>query len=141
MEEKLHALLEHANATIAEVQDLKSLDEVRVQYLGKKGELTELLRDLQSLPVEQRPQAGKALNILKEKIQESLDARRNLLQQQIMAADLAKESIDITLPGTGQSIGHIHPISRVRHRVETLFQAMGFNVVEGPEIEDDYHNF
>lgn len=141
MEEKLHSLLEKASTEIAKVQDLKTLDEVRVHYLGKKGELTEHLKALQSLPPQERPQAGKILNTVKEQIHETLIARRDILQNQQIESDLKKEKLDITLPGQGQEIGKIHPISRVRDRVETLFQSMGFDVVEGPEIEDDYHNF
>lgn len=141
MEEKLHSLLEQAKSAITQMQDLKSLDEVRVQYLGKKGELTELLKELQTLPVDKRPQAGKALNDVKVQIQDALTERRDTLQQKELSSALAKEAIDITLPGRGQALGNIHPISRVRERVEMLFKGMGFDVVEGPEIEDDYHNF
>lgn len=141
MQEKLTTLLKNAETAINDAQDLMSLDQIRIHYLGKKGELTELLKELNQLSAEEKPQAGKVLNITKQQIQDLLKQRHEQLQKLQLANTLAKETIDVTLPGRGQINGSIHPVTKVRERVEAIFASMGFDVVEGPEIEDDYHNF
>jgi phenylalanyl-tRNA synthetase alpha chain len=137
----LDQLLQEAVTAISEADDLKSLDQHRVHYLGKKGKLTESLKSLGQLPPEQRPLMGQKVNVVKEKIQVLIEERSSLLQQSQIAEQLAKESIDITLPGRAQSMGTIHPITKTRERIEALFKQMGFAVMDGPEIEDGYHNF
>ncbi len=139
--EALTALEQQARAALARAQDLRSLDEIRVQYLGKKGLLTEQLKQLGQLPPEQRPQAGQAINVVKQQVQEALEARKQALQAEALQQQLDGERIDVTLPGRGQSIGGLHPVSRTLERIEQLFAGMGFAAVSGPEIEDDYHNF
>lgn len=141
LKEKISHLQSEAQAAIKAAADLKNLDHIRVQYLGKKGELTELLKDLNQIPAENRAEIGKTLNIAKQEISALLETRQELLQQQELAVNLAREKIDITLPGRGQKTGNLHPVTRVRERVENLFASMGFSVVEGPEIENDYYNF
>lgn len=141
MQNKLESLLNNAKNQIDKISDLKDLEQLRVLYLGKKGELTELLKTLSELPVQERPEAGKALNIIKQQVQELITHRQTILQQQQLAAALSKEVLDVTLPGRGQHLGSIHPINRVRERIEQIFTGMGFTIIEGPEIEDDYHNF
>ncbi|MDR3477628.1 MAG: phenylalanine--tRNA ligase subunit alpha [Gammaproteobacteria bacterium] len=138
---ELDELLKQAEAHILQATDLKSLDLYRVQYLGKKGQLTEYLKNLGQLPAEERPLAGQRVNAIKEKVQELLDERVSLLKNAHVANQLAAESIDVTLPGRSQDFGTVHPVTKTRERLEALFTQMGFSVVDGDEIEDDYHNF
>jgi phenylalanyl-tRNA synthetase alpha chain len=137
----LDELLQQAKADILKADDLKSLDNYRVQYLGKKGQLTEYLKNLGHLPAAERPLAGQKVNSIKQEIQILLDERVGILQEAHVNNQLAAESIDITLPGRQQDFGSIHPVTRTRERLEMLFNQMGFTTLDGPEIEDDYHNF
>ncbi|TCK18123.1 phenylalanyl-tRNA synthetase alpha subunit [Thiogranum longum] len=139
--EALATLEQQAREAIDAASDLKALDEVRVQYLGKKGLLTEQLKQLGKLPAEERPQAGQAINVAKRQVQQAIEARKEALQNAALAEALASERIDVTLPGRGQGAGGLHPVTRTLQRIEQLFSSMGFESVEGPEIEDDYHNF
>jgi phenylalanyl-tRNA synthetase alpha chain len=139
--EALAALEQQARAAVAQAADLKALDDIRVQYLGKKGLLTEQLKQLGKLPADQRPQAGQAINVAKRQVQEAIEARKTELQNTALEAQLASERVDVTLPGRGQSGGGLHPVTRTLQRIEQLFAGMGFESVSGPEIEDDYHNF
>ena len=139
--EALAALEQQAGEAVAAAADLKALDELRVRYLGKKGLLTEQLKQLGRLPAEQRPQAGQAINIAKKQVQEAIEARKNELQNAALEERLAVERVDVTLPGRGQHSGGLHPVTRTLQRIEQLFSSMGFESVGGPEIEDDYHNF
>lgn len=130
-----------ALAQVAAAGDLTALDRIRVGYLGKSGRLTAELKRLGKLPKDERPGAGQAINQAKAQIQEAIEARRKALEQTALADRLAGERIDVTLPGRGQRPGGLHPITRTRQRIERLFANAGFGVVEGPEVEDDYHNF
>ncbi len=134
-------LIVRAQADIAASEDLESLDSVRVRYLGKKGELTAMLQQLGSLPAEQRPVVGQAINKAKKALQESIQARKLLLEDARLAASLENERLDVSLPGRGQHLGGLHPVTRTRERIEAIFRGAGFDVHEGPEIEDEYHNF
>jgi len=130
-----------ASAQVAAAADLASLDEVRVRYLGKSGLLTAELKQLGKLPKEDRPAAGQAINRAKVELQEMIEARKTELERSALAARLAGERIDVTLPGRGQRPGGLHPITRTLQRIERLFANAGFSIAEGPEVEDDYHNF
>jgi len=134
-------LVDETGAEIDAAADLATLDKVRVRLLGKAGVLTAELKALGALPKEIRPQAGQAINLAKQGIQERLEARRLVLEQQLLRQRLAGERIDVTLPGRGQPSGGLHPITRTLRRIEGLFERAGFGVAEGPEIEDDFHNF
>ncbi len=103
-----------------------------MHYLGKKGLLTEQLKQLGKLPPEQRPQAGQAINEAKKQVQDAIEARKAALQSAALETQLAAERIDVTLPGRGYSLGGLHPVSRTLHRIEHLFAGMGFESVEGP---------
>ena len=138
---ELTDIITQAQAAIAQSKDTRSLDEVRVRFLGKKGELTAQLKSLGALPAEQRPAAGAAINDAKQAVQGWLDAREAALRTEQLNASLAKEKVDITLPGRRQSSGGLHPVSQALERMEQIFSAAGYAVVDGPEIEDDYHNF
>lgn len=137
----LDALLHQATHDILHTEDLKNLDHFRVLYLGKKGKLTDYLKDLGRLPAEERPLAGQKINIIKQQIQDLIQQRHELFQNNDIANQLAKETIDVTLPGRQQTFGSLHPVTKTRERIETLFTQMGFSIQDGPEIEDDYHNF
>jgi phenylalanyl-tRNA synthetase alpha chain len=139
--ETLAEIESQAKQAVETAGDLQALDQVRVQYLGKKGLLTDQLKKLGSLPAEERPRAGQAINVAKKQLQDAIEARKLALQNQALEFQLAAERIDVTLPGRGQTPGGLHPITRTLQRIERLFAGMGFEVAEGPEIEDDYHNF
>ncbi len=137
----LQALTAKAQSDIEAADSLDALDQMRVSYLGKKGELTSLLKTLGKLPADDRKSAGQDINRAKQDVQQAIDARKTSLQAAALEAKLASERIDVTLPGRGQSTGGLHPVTRTMQRIEELFSQLGFAVEQGPEIEDDYHNF
>lgn len=137
----LDAILKQAVQEISTTDDLKHLDHYRVHYLGKKGILTECLKGLGQLPPDERPAAGQKVNSAKQQIQQTIDERLAILKTQEVGKQLSQETIDITLPGRKQPFGGMHPVTKTRERIDALFSQMGFVSVEGPEIEDDYHNF
>ncbi len=135
------ALCAEALGEVAASTSLAALDEVRVRHLGKRGSLTEQLKSLGALPAAARPAAGARINAVKERLQAAIEARREALTQAAVAAQLAGGAIDVTLPGRGESAGGLHPITQTRLRIEEIFVRSGFEVVQGPEIEDEFHNF
>ncbi len=137
----LQALLAGARAAIAGAATIEELEQIRVRLLGKKGEITALLKTLGSMDPEARRAAGAKINEAKDAVSNALDERRSALEAQNLVAQLASDSVDVTLPGRGQSMGGLHPVTRVRRRIEQLFRNAGFTVADGPEIEDDWHNF
>ena len=139
--QSLENIKAEAVVAIEAASDIAALEELRVSYLGKKGALTGLLKNLGQLSAEERPKAGAEINAVKQQLNEQLNARKASLQGAALAAQLAEEAIDVTLPGRRAETGSLHPITRTIQRMETFFSSMGFEVVEGPEIEDDYHNF
>jgi len=139
--ENLNALAQEAKDAIAAAGDNASLEQLRVDFLGKKGQITALLKGLGKLSAEERPKAGAQINVIKQELQDLIGERKALLEGAAVEAQLAAETIDVTLPGRGQSTGGIHPVTRTIERIEDFFSSIGFEVVEGPEIEDDYHNF
>ena len=140
---------------LTEIEDLKAealaaldtaatredVESVRARFLGRQGVLTEQLRGLGSLPAAERPAAGQSLNQVKTTLQEAARARREAISRAAVDAELGGERIDVTLPGRGQRPGGLHPVTRTLERIETFFRHLGFDIVEGPEIEDDFHNF
>ncbi len=139
--ENLDTLKAQATGAITSAEDVAALDAVRVLYLGKKGLLTELLKGLGKLSADERPKAGAAINVVKQTLQEAITARKAALEQAAIDAKLQSETIDVTQPGRGQQSGGLHPVTRTLERIEAFFASVGFEIVEGPEIEDDYHNF
>ena len=137
----LEKLTAEANAKIAAADNLEALDQVRVAYLGKKGELTSLLKTLGSLPAEERKSAGQDINRAKQDVQKGIEARKAELETAKLNARLQSEKVDVTLPGRGQDHGGLHPVTRTMERIDSLFTRLGFTVAQGPEIEDDFHNF
>jgi phenylalanyl-tRNA synthetase alpha chain len=134
-------LVSRACTEIASSADLAQLDEVRVRYLGKKGAITSQLKQLGSLSAEDRPAAGQAINRAKQSVLDAIQARRDALDSEHLAAELEGGAIDVTLSGRGQTIGGVHPVTRTLERIEQIFGAAGFSVHTGPEIEDEHHNF
>ena len=137
----LESLVARALAGTDASADLAALDAVRVATLGRKGSVTELLKGLGSLPAGERKAAGAAINAAKGRIAAAIDARRAALESADLERELASGAIDVTLPGRGQSVGGLHPVTRTRLRIEAIFRRAGFTVAEGPEVEDDFHNF
>lgn len=137
----LEALTTEALAAIAAAQDLAALEQARVQFTGKKSQLAEQSKALGKMDPEQRKVQGAVLHGVREAINAALTARQAELQQAALAAKLASETIDISLPGRGQTLGSIHPVSQVQDRICQFFTKAGFVVATGPEVEDDYHNF
>jgi phenylalanyl-tRNA synthetase alpha chain len=138
---ELSDIIAGAQRAISVAADLPALDGVRVHYLGRKGVLTAQLKTLGMLPATQRPVAGAAINAAKEQVQSWLEAREAQLRSEQLNAALVREAVDVTLPGRRQSGGGLHPVQQALDRMEEIFAAAGYAVVEGPEIEDDYHNF
>jgi len=137
----LQSLLDMVRAEIASATDLDALEQIRVRLLGKKGEITALLKSLGAMEPEARRVAGARINDAKNALTTALDDRRSSLEAAKLAEQLAGDAIDVTLPGRGQTTGGLHPITRVRRRIEQIFRNAGFTIADGPEIEDDWHNF
>lgn len=137
----LHNILAQAKEAANAATTAAELDDVRVNYMGKKGLLTEQLKQLGKLSAEERPKAGQLINQAKQELQQLLNARNDELKQAEMNAQLASESIDVTLPGRRTQRGAMHPVTRTIQRIEDYFGQLGFSVKSGPEVEDDFHNF
>jgi phenylalanyl-tRNA synthetase alpha chain len=141
MVERIKAIEQEALGALESVNDLTALDQLRVRYLGKKGLLTELTRNLGSLSPEERPRFGAALNEVKTKIEDLINNKKSILENAAVSQKLKGEVLDITLPGVGVKRGKLHPITQVMDELIDIFQRLGFSIAEGPEVETDYYNF
>ena len=141
MSQELDSLLENAVQAINQTNDLASLDSIRVAYLGKKGEITAKLKNLGQIPADQRPAAGQAINRIKLEIQSLLEQHKTAINARLIDDRLSSETVDISLPGRGEQPGGLHPVTLTMNRIQKMFGKLGFDVVEGPEVEDDFHNF
>jgi len=139
--DELTKLAADAQSAVEAAENLKVLDDVRVQYLGKKGELTALLKTLGQLEPAERKARGALINQAKQQLQQALNDQRERLQAAELEAKLAGQTIDVTLPGRGELSGNLHPVTRTMDRIVELFHRLGFAVAEGPEIETDFYNF
>lgn len=139
--QELPALVKNAKLAIQKASSLKALDDIRIEYLGKNGHITLQLKNLGSLSPEERPKMGQVVNQAKEEVATEIEVRKKFLETEEINQELASEKIDITLPGRGMDIGRIHPISQTLERISKWFLHLGFTIEEGPEIEDDFHNF
>lgn len=137
----LEAIVKKAEADIQQSTSVAQLDEVRVNYMGKKGELTALLKGLGAVSPEERPVMGQKINQAKQAVQKAIHERSEALKSEEMNAKLANERIDVTLPGRTEHLGGLHPVSRTIKRIEQFFGELGFEVKSGPEVEDSFHNF
>jgi phenylalanyl-tRNA synthetase alpha chain len=138
---ELKQITEGLLQTVAKAPDLKALEALRVEALGKKGALTQLLKGLGKLSPEERPAAGAKINEAKVEVQQAIESRKSLMEAAAMEERLLEEQIDVTLPSGGNSRGSLHPVTRTLRRIEELFSQAGFSIETGPEIEDDFHNF
>ena len=137
----IEQLVSRATAEFAAISDADLLEQAKALYLGKTGSLTERLKSLGKLPADERKSAGAAINQAKQAIEAALEARRDHIRRAALAMQLKAEALDITLPGRGMGLGGLHPATRTLERIEDLFRSIGFEVADGPEIEDDFHNF
>ncbi|MGP1715835.1 MAG: phenylalanine--tRNA ligase subunit alpha [Methylophilus sp.] len=137
----LNPLIAEAQQDFANCHDVPALENAKAKYLGKSGALTEALKGLGKLSAEERPAAGAAINVVKQAVEQALNARRDSILAAEQAKQLASESIDVTLPARAQSAGGLHPVTLTLRRVEELFHSIGFSVANGPEIETDFYNF
>ena len=141
MKEKLEALKAQALEELAAVTSLDALKDLRVKYLGKKGPMTEILRGMGKLPAEERPKIGQIVNEIKAELEGKINEATAVLEKKALADKLANEQVDITLPGRKPKTGHLHPVTLTMREIKKIFMRMGFDVCDGPEIEDVYHNF
>jgi phenylalanyl-tRNA synthetase alpha chain len=137
----LNALVDRARDEFARCGDPPALENAKAKYLGKTGAITERMKALAKLDARDRPAAGVRVNAAKSEIERALDERRAALGEAKLAAQLAADALDVSLPGRGVGVGGLHPITRTLERIEALFRSLGFQVADGPEIEDDFHNF
>ncbi|PHR52037.1 MAG: phenylalanine--tRNA ligase subunit alpha [Cycloclasticus sp.] len=141
MENSLENIVKQAQKELADASSLSVVEEIRVTYLGKKGVFTRQMKTLGKLSVEERPKVGAVINQAKQEFQAHLEQRKVQLENELLAKRLIEETIDVTLPGRGQSVGGVHPVTRTMRRIEQIFNSVGFDVATGPEVEDDFHNF
>ena len=141
MSHRVDVVVKDAETAIAGARTPDELDAVRVQFLGRQGRITIESRAIGNLAPDQRPLAGKRLNDARQAIRDAMEARKSVLLADMLQSRLSSERLDVSLPGRGQASGGLHPVTRTLDRISSLFQAIGFDVVEGPELEDDYHNF
>jgi len=141
MQERLQALVDEAREALEKIESLVDLEALRVRYFGKKGAFSELMKGLGKMSPEERPKAGQVINEAKQKVQTLLNEKKAALEEAQLRQKLAAESVDITLPGRDVDVGGLHPVTRTLNRIERLFAQAGFTVAQGPEIEDDWHNF
>lgn len=138
---KLAQILESAQVEIKSADSLKALEDIRVKYLGKKGELTAILKEMGGLPKEERPEMGKVANEVREAIEAGLEASKSTAKEAELKVRLLEETLDVTMPGTAHTVGGYHPLMQILDELKETFMGMGFKVAEGPEVETVYHNF
>lgn len=141
MKDQLEKIKAQAMQALESVSDLKLLDELRIKYLGKKGELTAVLRGMGALSPEERPKIGALANQVREQIEEKLQSKIDELSAKLQSEKLKAEEIDVTIPGRRRETGKLHPLSTVLNQVKDIFIGMGFSIAEGPDVELDYYNF
>lgn len=139
--ENLDQLVQSANEAVSDASTIAELDQVRVDYLGKKGQITALLKGLGKLDPAERPAAGAKINEAKEAVMANLSTKKDSMEQKALEAQLMSEAVDVTLPGRATDLGGLHPVTKTMRRIESFFAKAGYSVEVGPEIEDDYHNF
>ena len=139
--ENLDQIVGEARSAFAATSDPDALEQVKARFLGKSGRITELLKGLGKLPPEEKKVAGAAINRVKEAVAAALDDRREEIRRAVLESRLAEEALDVTLPGRAEVRGGLHPVTRTLERIESLFRSIGFEVADGPEIEEDFFNF
>lgn len=139
--DNLDQIVSEAKAAFAAISDPDALEQAKARFLGKSGQITELLKGLGKLPAEEKKTAGAAINVAKTAVEAALNERREAIRKAALDARLAEEALDVTLPGRAEARGGLHPVTRTLERIESLFASIGFEVADGPEIEEDFHNF
>lgn len=137
----INKIKDEATTAISKADDIASLDMVRVEYLGKKGKLTELLKSLMNLSIEERPKYGQMVNEAKRELALQIDDKLRLLKEKMLAEKLQAETIDVSLPGRNHTYGSLHPVHQVKQRINEYFSRLGFDIIDGPEVESEYYNF
>jgi len=140
-EEKINILEKEAKKAISQAPDLAQLEKIRIKYLGRKGEFNNLIKELPKISEESKAHIGRRLNSVRNDLEALIDERLHKLKDKIIEEKFRNEEIDVSMPGRGLSLGHLHPLTKVERRIEDIFQSMGFSVVFGPEIESEYYNF
>ncbi len=141
MSQPLESLLDNAIQAIEQSDDLMSLEAVRVAFLGKKGEVTARLKGLGQISAAERPVVGQEINRIKLRIQKELEQRKSFISERLIADKLISDTVDVTLPGRHSQSGGLHPVTLTMNRIQKMFSKLGFDIVEGPEVEDEFHNF
>lgn len=141
MNEKINAVLESAKEKLESAKEISAIEEIRVKYLGKKGELTGILKQLGSLSPEERPKVGQLVNMAKSKLEERIKTKVNEIKEEELKKSLENEKIDVTMPGKRINMGYKHPLSIVLDELKEIFMGMGYSIADGPEVELDYYNF
>ncbi len=141
LKERLKKIESEAARALKDITDLEQLEALRVEFLGKKGRITEVLRQMGKLSAEERPQIGQAANFLKERLHNIIENKKTEIEQEVRVRKMEEERIDVTLPGNKPRLGHRHPLTRISDQVKELFIGLGFTIAEGPEIENEYNNF
>ncbi len=141
MKEKLDLILKNGLDEIEKANDLKSLDDARVKFLGKQGELTSILRNMKEIPPEERKSVGMQANVVREKLENAISSKQEKLEEENLISEMEKERVDITLPSKGTKKGSLHPLTRFNNKFMEICVEMGFTVIQGPEIDTDYYNF
>ena len=137
----LEQIVNEARSAFAGISDPDALEQAKARFLGKNGQISELLKNLGKLPPEEKKTAGAAINQAKQAVEEALNSRREAIREAALAARLAEEALDVTLPGRSELRGGLHPVTRTLERIESLFASIGFTAADGPEIEEDFFNF
>lgn len=141
MKEKLEQIRAQAAAALKNAADERSVDEIRIQFLGKKGELTSILKQMGSLSAEERPKMGQLANEIRGDIENTIAGTMAAMKKRALDRRLEKETIDVTIPGKKPALGRLHPLNSTLNQLIDIFRSMGFDVVDGPEVENDYYNF
>ena len=141
MKQQLEQILASAQKELSECGDLKVMEELRVKFLGKKGELTAILKQMGGLSAEERPIIGQLANKVRSEIEAKITEKAEALKSEAAANKMAAETIDVTLPGKAPEIGRLHPLTAVLEEVKEIFLGMGFDIVDGPEVETDHYCF
>ena len=141
MQDDILKLQQKAAEAIAKTNDIRVLEDIRVEYLGKKGLLTDILKGLASLPASEKPKVGQWINDAKREISELIQEKKQQLKEQELELKLASERIDVTLPGRDEKVGSVHPVTQIKQQIISFFSRLGFDTVSGPEIETDFYNF
>ena len=141
MREQLEEIKLNGLRELENFVDAKELDNIRVRYLGKKGELTAILKQMGKLSAEERPIIGQVANEVRQTLEAAVQKSLETLKEKELALRLAKETVDVTLPGESHNLGGLHPLSIVQNELIDIFQSMGFDIVDGPEVETDYYCF